>query len=328
MRFKPSKNIAAHERAAIPLSKVITNTRYLSEVIKIVENWGDVVALRLGAKESITMKLRSGRSVQVRGIKGLIAFWMGVEGQRELLNLELKKRHLSIKVQKGRVYFPYRGRRIVLFYDSDRMLANIFFLIREQFLKEQYGWLDVENRDVVDIGANIADSSIFFALSGARKVYAYEPYPHSYDIAAKNVRLNSFEDKVKVMNEAVGGKAGFIRVDAGYESMSNSAMREKRSGKRIPRTSLQQIVRKFGLRDAVLKMDCEGSEYEILLDSDTDTLRSFTQIMIEYHHGYLNLKEKLNNAGFELRHTMPNLDVDAKASPEGLFSGLIFATRR
>ena len=52
-----------------------------------------------------------------------------------------------------------------------------------------YGVLDVEDRAVLDIGAFIADSSLFFASRGARKVYAYEPV--FYEIAMRNVELNN-----------------------------------------------------------------------------------------------------------------------------------------
>ena len=40
----------------------------------------------------------------------------------------------------------------------------------------------------------------------------------------------------------------------------------------------------------VLKMDCEGSEYRIILNTDKKILRKFTQIIMEYHFGYKNLK--------------------------------------
>ena len=45
----------------------------------------------------------------------------------------------------------------------------------------------------------------------------------------------------------------------------------------------------------VLKMDCEGSEYRIILNTDKKILRKFTQIIMEYHFGYQNLKLKLPN---------------------------------
>ena len=45
----------------------------------------------------------------------------------------------------------------------------------------------LEGRTVIDIGANIADSSIYFAFEDAAHVIALEPYPTNYRIAKKNI---------------------------------------------------------------------------------------------------------------------------------------------
>jgi transcription elongation factor Elf1 len=53
---------------------------------------------------------------------------------------------------------------------SNGDLFNIFY-------EKDYDFLPVKNRVVIDIGANIADSSIYFATTGAKKVIALEPFP-------------------------------------------------------------------------------------------------------------------------------------------------------
>jgi ribosomal protein L11 methylase PrmA len=53
------------------------------------------------------------------------------------------------------------------------------------FLKQEYQFLPVKDRTVIDIGANVGDSSIYFALRGADKVIALEPLPTSYKMAKK-----------------------------------------------------------------------------------------------------------------------------------------------
>ena len=63
---------------------------------------------------------------------------------------------------------------------------NIGGLISENLVYEQYKILDVSNKDVVDVGAALGDTAIYFALKGAKHVYAFEPYPYSYNIAKKN----------------------------------------------------------------------------------------------------------------------------------------------
>ena len=53
------------------------------------------------------------------------------------------------------------------------------------FLENFYGNLPVSGKTVIDIGANIADSSIFFALRGAKKVIGLELFPKNYEMAEK-----------------------------------------------------------------------------------------------------------------------------------------------
>jgi len=56
----------------------------------------------------------------------------------------------------------------------------------------------------VDVGAASGDTAIYFALNGAKHVYAFEPYPYSYNIAKENIKLNHLEDKITMLNEGCG----------------------------------------------------------------------------------------------------------------------------
>lgn len=73
---------------------------------------------------------------------------------------------------------------------------------------------------------------------------------------------------------------------------------------------------------AVLKMDCEGCEYDSIISSDQYTLQKFDDIQIEYHHGYRNLKEKLERSGFKVSVTCPGL---RKNNPVNMHVGWIYA---
>jgi len=71
-------------------------------------------------------------------------------------------------------------------------------------------------------------------------------------------------------------------------------------GKHVKLTTLEEIVKRFNLKDAVLKMDCEGCEYT-LLNAPIKSLRAFHEIIMEYHYGCKDLKEKLEKAGFNVK---------------------------
>src|SRR5215204_1106883 len=48
--------------------------------------------------------------------------------------------------------------------------------VRSIYLNNIYQQLPVKGKAVVDVGANIADSSVYFALNGAKKVIGLEPF--------------------------------------------------------------------------------------------------------------------------------------------------------
>lgn len=66
---------------------------------------------------------------------------------------------------------------IVRFRRGPRMFYSPELFGVETFLEQPYGILDVKGRDVVDVGAYIGDTALYFRLKGAKRIYAFEPYP-------------------------------------------------------------------------------------------------------------------------------------------------------
>lgn len=93
-------------------------------------------------------------------------------------------------------------------------------------------------------------------------------------------------------------------MDNSISSISSQLVSSSKRVKEIQIYSLRTLVSKFEVKDAILKMDCEGYEYN-LLDEDEEILRRFRMIQIEYHYGYEKLEEKLKKAGFKVKHTEP-----------------------
>lgn len=173
-------------------------------------------------------------------------------------------------------------------------------ILYENILGDAYGDLDVEGRTVVDVGAGVGDTAAMFALKGAQKVIAIEPYPSLYKIAKSVVELNNLGNRIMLLNAGLGRDDKQVSVgncEVGYEKFSP----EKCIGDiKVRIYTLETLVKEFGIRNAILKMDCEGCEYEILLNTDVDTLRTFKQIQVEYHNGYDPLKMRLEEAGFKV----------------------------
>lgn len=173
--------------------------------------------------------------------------------------------------------------------------------LKEMFVEELYKILPVDEQIVVDIGANIGDSAIYFITRGAKQVIAIEPFPINYKMGEKNVRVNELSDKIKFVHGAVSSKSGEISIDSKIEKGYTSfRLREHMGGEKIQTFTLQEIVEQYHIHSGVMKLDCEGCEYDAILTSPNDTLQKFSYVLIEYHKGYEKLREKLLEAGFEI----------------------------
>ena len=174
------------------------------------------------------------------------------------------------------------------------------------FLKDDYGKLPVVGKTVVDIGANIADTPIYFATHGAKKVICLEPFPKNYEFAMKNILLNHLSDKITLILAGCSSQLGQIIIDPEYESNIESQLERSDDGITVPLLTLEEIIKRYDIPEgSILKMDCEGCEYESIMATSDIILKKFSHIQIEYHSGYRNLKEKLENCGFKLKISPP-----------------------
>ncbi len=216
--------------------------------------------------------------------------------------------------------------------DEYRMASDNYFRkakIQNEVMAmaKEYSWLDVKGKDVIDIGANIGDSAIYFARRGAKHIYSYEPFPYSFDKAKINIKHEGIEKRVSLYNEGVSGKEETIKINKQEKSTGGSQIRNFKKGKRIKIRTLEYIVKSTKINNAILKMDCEGSEYEILQNTDSHILQKFCQIEIEYHYGYINIATKLKASGFNVKIGRPTRIHNPKSQPSNMMVGLIFAKR-
>lgn len=175
--------------------------------------------------------------------------------------------------------------------------------------------IDFKNSTIIDVGASNGDSSIYFASKGASKIYALEPMKESFDLAMENIKMNDLSEKIVLINSAINGSGGEQQLyissrDPNANSLEPTmAIKEEiliqfDLKKNVNVVTISDIIRNYQLPSlTLLKMDCEGCEYPIVLNTDKETLRSFNQIMIECHYGYKNIEMKLKDAGFKVSHS-------------------------
>lgn len=224
---------------------------------------------------------------------------------------KISTHHKNPKGQGDIVTYKWHNEQLYFICHNTQDLQEIAASLYETYIKGQYKQLKVKDKIVIDVGASIGESAIYFALKGAKHVYAYEPQPYAYARAVANIKLNALEHKITVINEAIGSKPGLIKV-ANTLSMGGSKLKRTEKGNDVKITTLTEVFTRFNIKEkATLKLDVEGAEYDILLASkwyiQSWAIKNFEQMAIEYHNGYLNLKRRLEKLGFKTWHTTPRV---------------------
>lgn len=89
------------------------------------------------------------------------------------------------------------------------LVDTIYF---PELCDDMYGCVDVDNGIVVDIGAYIGDTALYFIHRGARRVYAFEPVKKFYKYLLRNITRNNLEDRVIAFNYGAWFKNSTIMV--------------------------------------------------------------------------------------------------------------------
>jgi FkbM family methyltransferase len=169
------------------------------------------------------------------------------------------------------------------------------------FAAEEYRQLGPKNEDVIDVGANIADSSIYFAIKGARRVIGIEPDSRLFEVAVKNVQINGLSRKVMIINAAIGPANRYSELYLNEPFGSGLCGCRKHMDERKDTFTLEFIMDRYNTGDPILKMDCEGCEFVSLLSLEKSVLRKFKRMQIEYHRNPKPIVERLKAADFEVK---------------------------
>ena len=158
---------------------------------------------------------------------------------------------------------------------------------------------------VVDVGANIGLFSLYAAFSGATRVYAFEPNEEAYRCMLRNIERNGFHGRILPHRHAITSRSDDMVIIPKAASPQNRISHGgvPDGGHESVRTlSLDDIVRKHSLsRVDLLKMDCEGCEYDILGGTSASTFSKVGRIILEYHDAReAELVTILGHHGFRL----------------------------
>lgn len=192
--------------------------------------------------------------------------------------------YLGIKKYRFSSIDLRNGARICLSGNAD--VTTVFVV----YVKRDYGKM-VDKPIVIDIGANIGVFSLYAAGCGAAKIYAFEPNSKAYDVLLRNIAANGFEDVIIPFNVAVTGCDGET-VKIPSESSPYNYIRKEDSGdncEEVSSITLATIMTKNGLDFVdLVKIDCEGAEYEIVPGMADWVFSRVGEIRMEFHKGPLD----------------------------------------
>lgn len=166
--------------------------------------------------------------------------------------------------------------------DRDDLNKQEPMTYKEIFVQNTYGLEteDVRGRSVIDVGGNLGMFALACVERGAMRVICVEAQPVIYNLGLVNNVHNypmitpinyavtdTDGDTVYILNQHVGSKVGGTEGDL------------------VKTITLDTIMSLYNItdEDPVLKLDCEGSEFDILMGTDVNIIRRFSTIYIEIH---------------------------------------------
>ena len=233
-------------------------------LLRYVSNWVPVLCVYGGILPRATAEFRDGEKVDVSSKE---------------FSLFLEKLYRRYNTDHGFVYcVDTQGRTSVLLQNGLRI--NLppdvpwSFVLDEIFLMEVYKKSGTMNHAVVDVGASIGDSTLYFASLGA-EVFAFEPHAEFYGLAVQNVKQSGYERRVHLFNQAVAGGSG-------------------------PGT-LSQLLSEYSIDHVLLKMDCEGCESNVIMQTEDVAFERIQDIILEFHSDPAAIIGRLRQLGYKVR---------------------------
>lgn len=171
-------------------------------------------------------------------------------------------------------------------------------ILYEVFIKGIYNYNTSDKFIVIDIGMNVAITSLYYSsFKNAIKVYSFEPFVPTYNQAITNIKLNDSGKKIIAENFGIGGKdhTSTVLFDPVYKGSmginsiptyipKSDKVNQEEITIKAASPILKAIIAENSAYKKLLKIDCEGSEYDIINDlSDNNLLAEFDSIIIEWH---------------------------------------------
>lgn len=163
--------------------------------------------------------------------------------------------------------------------------------LKEIFLEDIYQIQLPENARIIDCGAHIGMSIIYFKqICPTAHIIAFEPDDKNYRLLEQNVRSFQLEN-VTLKKEAVWIEN--TEISFSNEGTMSSKIEKTGSENASSKVKAARLKDYLGNGIDLIKIDIEGAEYEVLKDI-SGSLASVKNMFLEYHGTFSQNKELIH----------------------------------
>lgn len=176
------------------------------------------------------------------------------------------------------------------------------------------------NPIILDIGANIGETALFIyrkLFKNKPLIYTIEPNKSNYRYLVRNIKLNNSSHYIFPFKIAITGRTGIghlkyegDKFDGGF--IDNTRNKTWSKSEKVKTVSLVDFCSRNKIKNIdLLKMDIEGSEYEIFESSMPFIKKHVKSIFVELHnidskHNFDTFKKEIIKSGFSIEVEVMN----------------------
>ena len=192
-------------------------------------------------------------------------------------------------VKDDEIFFYIRGLKLRV------QTAEEIFILNEIFFENCYNFF-IPDKEVViiDVGMNVGFASLFFSTKPeVKRIYAFEPFNSTYSNAMKNLEFNpDFRNKIISYNFGWSNstKTNEVTCSSKNRGRNRTVSLAESNDEKVSvqlyngAEQLLNIVNENDNKTIIIKMDCEGAEFEIFESLFNLKLpKQVKGIMLEWH---------------------------------------------
>lgn len=230
----------------------------------------------------------------------------------------IRGKNFLINLKANNATFESINNKLMIQIDGLKFSVNSWeelLILNEVFVEGIYNFKLKEDFILFDIGMNVGITSLYFSKNEkCSSIFAFEPFSKTREFAKENFSLNHTSSKIIVYDFGLGYPERTIKVNYNEEFKGSvgingvaeyiNVVEDKDIFELEIRDVAESIISniKNTNKELILKIDCEGAEYEIINRLKTQNLLSkISCLMIEWHiKGPNQIVDILLNENFKI----------------------------